>query len=242
MFDVRDPRGAVLVGVSHYGNRNAVQTIRELRAHGLKRGDVVAVEESPSELNEILTRVLNGSFSREIAGLKEFQLAAQQKLSYSTTKKERQAQKARIRQIAGFISMAEYSFELYSFLLQSGAKLIGYDNRGKRQMWKSIASEKLGTIGGQIGFNSKFLLPLFLAGPSRERLWIPRLLAARPQFVISGSAHLPALKKGIPYRRAVNSSAHRFQTKPLDWMLSATRRLYNRRRAKRLRTSHRLTR
>lgn len=190
------------MGVVHGGMRNAKKVIAELDRRGIKKGDLVAWEETP-ELIEDLSSCNHDEYQQVLEDLKSEITRIEADLKKATGDDLTRLRELRDEWI-GQGEMFVYSFQVYSFLKSKKARILPFGTEAVRSRTEE------GAIPRYIkGIRRRKLISDYLAVPISEKHWRKNLKGRNPRFVLAGAGHLSTLKRMVPYEDTVDLSGRR---------------------------------
>ncbi len=194
---MKDPKGAVIIGCVHRGQKNAEKVIAVLKKNGIKEGDLIGVEHSRKNLNEIIAEVGSNRPSAFTILQQQIKIIQFQNAIKALPFSETISLRATLFELKGNLHSTIFKNTLFKFLLSKKVKFMPFDVN-----WKANVH------------STQIVVPV------REKFWGKKFKGKKPQFVIAGTAHLSALKKIVPYRKAIttNKIVH-FIQKPFEVLI-----------------------
>ncbi len=197
--------GAILIGFKHAGLENAKRVIAELEKQGLKNGDLIALEGHKEAVKLSLKLVGNRMEAERLckghAGIIS-NLEADIFHLKNSARKGADVAKA-LRTSKAFLKFENYTLDslifnqiVYSLFVAKKARLLPLDKE---------SAVRRASPGKATGRREERIRALVLI-PIREKRWKRVLQNApeKPRFVLCGGTHLSAVKKMIPYEKAIN--------------------------------------
>ncbi|VVC00672.1 Uncharacterised protein [uncultured archaeon] len=204
---MKSKSGAILIGLYHHGIENARAVVAELEKKGLQKGDIVAIEFSLYDMENLMVNV-NGGYGTKIQLLAaEIQKndRAIQSLEEQWTFGQRLMNLYR-KSVRLKDSMGDLVFinEVIGFIVKRGANIVGFDSSfARKKLGKTIIEQEKKSAEGRQITKKEHNFFRFLIGPAREKIMAKRLLALKPKFVLAGAMHIDQLKKAIPFKETI---------------------------------------
>jgi len=195
--------GAVIVGYVHTGLKNADAVIDELERQGIKTGNVVAKETSLKGLQEIESIIDKGKLN-SVNNRIDFEIAKAE--DGLRTSRNRDNLLVRIAQLKSAKSDLVFQSEVVKFLRAKGVKIVCLDSNAMAGKISDFWLEKHELLAKGKRNKKKEKIEKLVSTPIREKHWRKVLQGTKPNFVLAGAAHLPAIKKMVSYSKAVDLS------------------------------------
>ncbi len=186
--------GAIIIGIEHEGKENADRVIHALIENEIKRGDLVAVEDSPQEVEKIKKEIAEGWTAFLIQDFTKRLRETERGIRSCGDKKELKELKRVRRVYANIVGELNFYYRFYGFLFSKRAKILAF---GSEAMGEKARFMKANTW-------KKKLIREFIALPIREGHFRRQLQGKSPRFVLIGAGHLAAAKRMLPYEKVVN--------------------------------------
>jgi len=189
--------GPVIIGFQHFGEENACKIIAALRERRLKEGDTVAIELTPMRAKMFQWLNTSDNLKSHLSELDEAiklaESAEAQGLKLPNIRKS-----SDIRALKG---ETIFFASLEKFLSSKGVKLLHLESdahyeRGMKA--KNVRSDKNASKKAK-------RLARFVIMPINEKYWKKRLEGTNPRFILVGAGHVPAVKRMVPYKEAVET-------------------------------------
>ncbi len=201
--------GAILIGMSHTGKENVDRVIQALIGNGIKRGDLVAVEKSPDDLKRLKKEIEEGRVSELIKLFTRGIRSVEEQIKSCKSSDELKRLQPLKDELKSALNDKIFEYKFYNFLFSKGCKILTLDSNAKLKKMQSMNAyswkEKLAETPIKVSRKQK-LIGSFLTVPIREAYFRKRLQGTVPKFVVVGVGHLSAVKRMLPYEKALDLS------------------------------------
>ncbi len=201
---MKNNKGAIAIGINHTGMQNGLNVVEALKENGFKKGDKVAFEMSEQNIHEIKeiikskekTKYIIYELNNELNQMKE----KIKKAKFKKNSVELKQYKLQKKELEYAVNESLFLIPVFDFLFSNKAVIIplrGKTNFAERAIkfeHKSFSSRK----------NKRFFD--FFKIPVQEKLFKKNLKGKNPKFVLTGWAHLSAVKKMIYCRKTIDLS------------------------------------
>lgn len=199
--------GAILIGTWHSGESAAKEAIAELKKHRIKEGDLVAVERSKKDFIWLEIESNPDKLKKTVESINDYLADCDKKAGEATDAKTKEFW--RLKKESWIVVRESIIFDsvLFNFLFSKKVNFLPLESYSRViKTGDLLRDQSLDEFYDIKVSKAQKRIASFMELPIREKHYRKQLQANKPRFVLAGAGHLAAVKRMIPYEKAVNLS------------------------------------